>query len=167
MSMALSALGKILLVSSACAVALSVCIGVCGCRWPSSMRVCRMETAVFALICPPSTAITANAAAAPEPPPPPLPPSLALLSCRSLVLSSSYHCAAHSSFHCTGWLLRGLSSHRPLVILSPRRPLVVLLWLVVALPPVTPLSRPLVMPSSHPFVPTLMPTSAAYRTLPV
>ncbi len=50
MSMALSALGKILLVSSACAVALSVCIGVCGCRWLSSMRVCRMETAVFALM---------------------------------------------------------------------------------------------------------------------
>jgi hypothetical protein len=50
MSMALSALGKILLVSSACAVALSVCIGVRGCGWPSSMRVCHMETAVFALM---------------------------------------------------------------------------------------------------------------------
>ncbi len=50
MSMALSALGKILLVSSACAVALSVCIGVRGCGWPSSMRVCCMETAVFAIM---------------------------------------------------------------------------------------------------------------------
>ncbi len=50
MSMALSALGKILLVSSACAVALSVCIGVGGCGWPSSMRVCCMEMAVFALM---------------------------------------------------------------------------------------------------------------------
>ncbi len=167
MSMALSALGKILLMSSACAVALSVCIGVRGCGWPSSMRVCRMETAVFALIRPPSTATTANAAAAPEPPPPPLPPLLALLSCRSLVLSSSYHCSAHSSSHRAGWLLRRLSSHRPLVILSPRRPLVVLLWLVVALPPVTPPSCPLVMPPSRPFVPTLMPTPASHRTLPV
>ncbi len=50
MSMALSALGEILLVSSACAVALSVCIRVHGCGWPSSMRVCCMETAVFALM---------------------------------------------------------------------------------------------------------------------
>ncbi len=50
MSMALSALGKILLVSSACAMALFVCIGVRGCGWPSSMRVCRMETAVFTLM---------------------------------------------------------------------------------------------------------------------
>jgi hypothetical protein len=48
--MALSVLGKILLVSSACAVALSVCIGVRGCGWSSSMRVCHMETAVFALM---------------------------------------------------------------------------------------------------------------------
>ncbi len=50
MSMALSALGKILLVSSACVVALSVCIGLRGCGWPSLMRVCSMETAVFALM---------------------------------------------------------------------------------------------------------------------
>ncbi len=50
MSMALSALGKILLVSSACNVALSVCIGVHGCGLLSLMRVCRMETAVFALM---------------------------------------------------------------------------------------------------------------------
>ncbi len=50
MSMAFSALGKILLLSSACAVALSVCIGVGGCGWPSSMRVCCMDTAVFALM---------------------------------------------------------------------------------------------------------------------
>ncbi len=50
MSMALSAFGKILLVSSACAVALSVCIGVRGCGCPSSLSVCLIETAVFALI---------------------------------------------------------------------------------------------------------------------
>ncbi len=167
MSMALSALGKILLVSSACAVALSVCIGVRGCGWLSSMRVSRMEMAVFALIHPPSTTATANAAAAPKPPPPPPPPSLALLSCHSLILSSSYHCAAHSSSHRACWLLHRLSLHRPLIVLSLRRPLVVLLWLVVALPPVTPPSHPLVVPPSHPFVPTLMPTPAAHCTLPV
>jgi hypothetical protein len=167
MSMALSALGKILFVSSVCAVALSVCIGVRGCGWPSSMRVCLMETAVFALIRPPSTATTANAAAAPKPPLPPPPPLLALLSCRSLVLSSSYHCAAHSLSHRASWLLRRLSLHRPLIVFSPRCPLVVLLWLVVALPPVTLPSRPLVVPPSRPFIPTLMPTPAAHRTLPV
>ena len=48
--MALSTFGNILLVSSACAVVLSVCIGVHGCRWPSLMSVCHIETAVFALI---------------------------------------------------------------------------------------------------------------------
>ncbi len=165
MSMALSALGKILLVSSPCAVALSVCIGMRGCGWPSSMRVCCMETAVFALIRPPSTAATANAATAPEPPPPPPPPLLEFLPCRSLVLSSSYHCTAHSSSHRAGWLLHPLSLHCPLVILSPRRPLVVLLWLVVALPPVMLPSRPLIAPPSRPFVPTLMPTLTAHRTL--
>ncbi len=50
MSMDFSASGKILLLSSACAVALSVCIGVRGCGWPSLMSVCRMDTAVFALM---------------------------------------------------------------------------------------------------------------------
>ncbi len=50
MSMALSAFGRILLVSSACAVALSVCIGVRGCGWPSLVSVCCIETAVFALM---------------------------------------------------------------------------------------------------------------------
>ena len=50
MSMALSAFGRILLVSSACAVALSVCIGVWGCGCPSSMSICRIETADFALM---------------------------------------------------------------------------------------------------------------------
>ena len=50
MSMALSAFGRILFVSSACAVALSVCIGVCGCGCPSSISVCCIETAVFSLI---------------------------------------------------------------------------------------------------------------------
>ena len=50
MSMALSALGKILLVSIACAVALSVCIRVRGCGRPSLMRVCHMEMVVFALM---------------------------------------------------------------------------------------------------------------------
>jgi hypothetical protein len=131
------------------------------------MRVCRMETAVFGLIRPPSTAATANAAAAPKPPLPPPPPLLALLSCRSLILSSSYHCTAHSSSHRASWLLHQLSSHRPLVVLSMRHPLVILLWLVVALPPVMPPSHPLVVSPSRPFVPTLMPTPAAHRTLPV
>ncbi len=50
MSMALSAFGKIFSVSRACAVALSVCIGVRGCRCPSSISVCCIETAVFALM---------------------------------------------------------------------------------------------------------------------
>jgi hypothetical protein len=50
MPMALSAFGRILLVRSACAVALSVCIGMCGCRCLGSFSVCRIETAVFALI---------------------------------------------------------------------------------------------------------------------
>ena len=50
MSMALSAFGKILLVSSSCAVLLSVCIGVSGCGCPSLISVCRIETAVLALI---------------------------------------------------------------------------------------------------------------------
>ena len=48
--MALSAFGRILLVSSACAVAFSVCIGVRGCGCPSSISVCRMAAAVFALM---------------------------------------------------------------------------------------------------------------------
>ena len=50
MSMALSAFGRILLVSSTCAIALSVCIGVRGCGCPSLMSVCRIEMAVFALM---------------------------------------------------------------------------------------------------------------------
>ena len=50
MSIALSAFGRILFVSSACAVALSVYIGVWGCGCPSLISVCRIETAVFALI---------------------------------------------------------------------------------------------------------------------
>ncbi len=50
MSMALSAFGRILLVSSACAVELAVQIGVCACGWPNSLSIVRMETAVFALI---------------------------------------------------------------------------------------------------------------------
>ncbi len=48
--MALSAFGNILLVSSACAVALLVCIGMRGCGWPSSMSVWRIKTAVFVLM---------------------------------------------------------------------------------------------------------------------
>ncbi len=48
--MAFSAFGNILLVSSACTVALLVCIGVLGCGWPSSTSVWRIETAVFALM---------------------------------------------------------------------------------------------------------------------
>ncbi len=50
MSMAFSAFGRILLVSSACAVELSVCIGVCDWGWPNSSSVVRMDTAVFALM---------------------------------------------------------------------------------------------------------------------
>ncbi len=50
MSMALSTLGRILLVSSACAVELLVCIGLCVCGWPNSLSVVCMETAVFALM---------------------------------------------------------------------------------------------------------------------
>jgi hypothetical protein len=46
--MALSAFGNILLVSSACAVALLVCIGVGGCGWPNSMSIWCFE--VFALM---------------------------------------------------------------------------------------------------------------------
>ncbi len=50
MSMALSAFGRILLVSNACAVELLVCIGVCVCGWPNSSSVVHMEMAVFALM---------------------------------------------------------------------------------------------------------------------
>ena len=48
--MALSAFCRILLVSSACAVAVSVCIGLHGCGCPSSISVCCIETAVFVLM---------------------------------------------------------------------------------------------------------------------
>ncbi len=50
MSIAFEALGIILLVSRACAVALSVFIGVSGCGWPSSSSVCHIDTAVFAFM---------------------------------------------------------------------------------------------------------------------
>ena len=50
MSMAFSTFGKILLVICACAVELSVFIGVRVWGWPNSSSVVRMETAVFALI---------------------------------------------------------------------------------------------------------------------
>ncbi len=50
MCTALSAFGKILLVSSACSIALSICIGVHGWGWPSLVSDCSMETAVFALM---------------------------------------------------------------------------------------------------------------------
>ena len=50
MSMAFSAFGRILLVSSACAMELSVCIGVRVWGWPNSSSVVRMDTAVFALM---------------------------------------------------------------------------------------------------------------------
>ncbi len=48
--MALSAFGIILLVSSACAVVLLVCIGVSGCGWLSSLSIWRIKVAVFALM---------------------------------------------------------------------------------------------------------------------
>ncbi len=60
MSMALSAFGRILLVSSACAVELSVCIGVHIWGWPNSSSVVHMEMAVFALL--DSVASSASAA---------------------------------------------------------------------------------------------------------
>ena len=61
MSMAFSAFGRILLVSSACAVELSVCIGVRVSGWPNSSSVVRMDTAVFALMNnAPSSASAAN-----------------------------------------------------------------------------------------------------------
>ncbi len=50
MSMAFNTLGIILLVSSACAVELLVCMGVQVCGCPTSLRVRRMETAVLALM---------------------------------------------------------------------------------------------------------------------
>jgi hypothetical protein len=48
--MVFSAFGNMLLVSSACAVALLVCIGVRGCGWPSSASIWHIETAVFAFM---------------------------------------------------------------------------------------------------------------------
>ncbi len=61
MSMAFNALGIILLVSSAWAIELSVCMGVQVCRCPISLRVRRMETAVLALMnSVPSSASAAN-----------------------------------------------------------------------------------------------------------
>ena len=48
MSMAFNALGMIWLVSRSFAVLLSVWIGVRGWGWPSSSRVWRIDTAVFA-----------------------------------------------------------------------------------------------------------------------
>jgi hypothetical protein len=48
--MALSAFGNVLLVSSTCAVALSVCIGVHGYGCPSFTSIWRIEMAVFTLM---------------------------------------------------------------------------------------------------------------------
>jgi hypothetical protein len=50
MSMAFSALGKILLVSSACTVKLSVWMGVRECECPISLSVIHMDTAILALM---------------------------------------------------------------------------------------------------------------------
>ncbi len=59
--MAFSAFGNILLVISACAIALLLCIGVCGCGWPSSASIWHIEMAVFALMNRvPSSASTAD-----------------------------------------------------------------------------------------------------------
>jgi hypothetical protein len=69
-----------------------------------------------------------------------------------LILSLSSHCAALLLSHLTGWLLRCLSSHCPLVVLSLRRSLVVLRRLVVALPLVALPSRPLNVPPSCPLI---------------
>ena len=45
--MALSAFGRILLVSRACALELFVWMGVCICGWPSSLSVLCIDTAVL------------------------------------------------------------------------------------------------------------------------
>ncbi len=76
----------------------------------------------------------------------------ALLSCHLLVLSSSSHCAALLLSHLTGWLLRCLLLHRPLVVLSLRCSFVLLCRLVVALILVAPPSHPLVVPPTRPLV---------------
>jgi hypothetical protein len=68
---------------------------------------------------------------------------LVLLLCCPLILLSSSHCTTLSLSHLTGWLLRRLSLHRPLVVLSLCRSLFVLHRLVVVLPLVVPPSRPL------------------------
>ncbi len=65
---------------------------------------------------------------------------------------SSSHCSALLLSHCAGWLLHRLSLHPPLVILSLRCPVVVLLWLFVALSLVAPPSCPLVVPFSCPLI---------------
>jgi hypothetical protein len=77
---------------------------------------------------------------------------LVLSLCLPLVLSSSYHCAALSLSHLTGWLLRRLSLYRLLVVLSLRRSLVVLLRLLAASTLVAPPSRPHVMPPPRPLI---------------
>jgi hypothetical protein len=65
-----------------------------------------------------------------------------------LVLLSSSYCATLLLSHLTGWLLCRLLSHRPLIILSLRRSLFILGWLVVALPLNALPPRPLVVPPS-------------------
>ncbi len=75
---------------------------------------------------------------------------LVLSLCCPLVLSSFSQSAVLLSSHCTGWLLHCLLLHCPLVVLSLRCPLVILLQLVVALPLVALPSCPLVMLPSHP-----------------
>ncbi len=50
MSIAFNAFGIILLVSRSFAVMLSVCLGVSGWGWPSSLSMWHIETAVFALM---------------------------------------------------------------------------------------------------------------------
>jgi hypothetical protein len=48
--MALSAFGRILLVSRVCVVELSVWMGFCVCGWSSSLSILRIDTAVLALM---------------------------------------------------------------------------------------------------------------------
>jgi hypothetical protein len=69
-----------------------------------------------------------------------------------LVLLLYSHCTALLLSHLTSWLLHCLSLHRPLVVLSLRRSLIVLHWLIVALPLVAPPSCPLVVPPSRPLI---------------
>jgi hypothetical protein len=84
-----------------------------------------------------------------------------------LVLPLPSHCTALLLSHLTIWLLRCLSLHHPLVVLSLCRSLVILHRLFVASPLVTPPSRPLVVPPSHPLIVLCCPLAILLRWLVV